>query len=135
MTGRQLIELLFVVCLGLVCPGRSAAAGLEQYESFYTKKESWVETLLATRAALMPASISAEDRHVASGQAWDLFEADFPVQWDWILQDVGTSFPKWLEKDDGPAIEQQMITRVLSDLGGQGEGVRREMETLLEAGA
>ena len=135
MTGRQIIALLLVVCLGLVCPGRGAAAGLEKSEPFYTKKESWVETLLATRAALMQASLSAEDRHAASGRAWDQFEADFPVPWDWILQDAGTTFPRWLEKDDGPVIEQQMITRVLSDLGGEGAGVRREMETLLEAGA
>ena len=58
---------------------------------------------------------------------------DFPIQWDWVEQDCGTDFFKWLGGRRDTAIEKKMIGRALHELGSAGQKPAREFERLCES--
>ena len=58
---------------------------------------------------------------------------DFPVQWDWIEQDCGVDFFKWLGGQTDTAIEKKMIKGVLGELGSAGNEPARQFERLCES--
>ena len=45
--------------------------------------------MLASRAALAGAGLSGQEQAEAAEQVWLRLKDDFPVQWDWALQDGG----------------------------------------------
>ena len=73
---------LLALCLAAVAP----AAEL------YVRQSGWVETMLASRAALAAAGLSGPEQTKAAEQVWLRVKDDFPVQWDWALQDGGGEF-------------------------------------------
>ncbi len=96
----------------------------------YLKKAAWVETLLASRAALDAAALTESERGAWPSRLWEQIEDDFPLQWDWVLQDFGPNFPAWFNADRSTAIERELITRVLEELGDRGLLLKRELESL-----
>jgi len=80
----------------------------------YKKQRGWVETMLASRDAPgNPGSGAAQ-------AILDALEADFPVQWDWLLQDAGTDASRWFQPSETGATTQTMIRRVIDELGTNG---------------
>jgi hypothetical protein len=57
---------------------------------------------------------------------------DFPIEWDWVEQDCGADFYKWLGGQEDLAIEKRMIKAVLGELGAAGNDLRRRFERLCE---
>ena len=57
-------------------------------------------------------------------------ERDFPVEWDWALQDGSGGFCRWLSDDTSIETETRMITRVLDELGSDGSVLRAEFDEL-----
>ncbi len=96
----------------------------------YVRKATWTETMLASRAAVKSAALSGKERKDAPATVWEQVERDFPIQWDWALQDGGLDFPRWFAGGDGPGLEKGMIARVLEELGDRGVAGRQELDAL-----
>jgi hypothetical protein len=92
--------------------------------------ERWTDRLLASRALLQSLNQSEEQRTQAQRHHWEKFEEDFPVAWDWLLQDGGSDFPEWFSSQNPVAIEQKLILRALSDLASAASELRREFDAI-----
>ena len=99
----------------------------------YTRQSSWVETVLATRAALMAASVSSVEQTKAVEQAWDRLKEDFPVEWDWALQDGGADSAQWLRSDHSVSFERRMLDKVIVELGESRQPLRQKRDQLVKA--
>ncbi len=102
---------------GLAQPA-AAAAGTEApgAGAAYRKRGSWTETLLASRATLVQVDLPEQERRAAAAAIWARFERDFPVPWDWLLQDSGAAFPGWFGGATGTGLEPDLLARVLDEL-------------------
>ncbi len=94
---------------------------------YYQACDSWQASMLASRAAFLP---SDEDRNEAATRLWDRVEQEWPVQWDWAVQDVPAAFPRWFTKPHDTFTEQRMLRRVIDELGQDGEEFHAEFEQL-----
>jgi hypothetical protein len=101
----------------------------------YVHQSGWAESLLASRAALDRAGLSAPERAKAAEQVWLRTKEDFPAQWDWVLQDGGAEFARWFQSADAASIERRLTERALAELGEPGRGLRQELDSLAQAGA
>lgn len=61
---------------------------------------------------------------------WERMEADFPVQWDWAVQDGGEALQKWFGQRSHVEIETKMIERVLEELDPHGQQFQERFEAL-----
>jgi len=124
---KAIARLRIAVALALVTSTRAAEP--------YVQQPTWPETMLASRAALAAASLSAEDQAQAAAQLWFRVKDDFPRQWDWALQDGGADFPQWFRAARSTSLERRMIQKAVAELGNQGAPLRQELEQLLQANA
>ncbi len=119
---------LWLVLLMAALATRSPAA------EFYVRQSDWVQTLLASRAALGRAGLSGPEQRKAAEQVWLRVKDDFPVQWDWALQDGGAEFARWLYGADAASLERGLVKRALTDMGEAGRPLRQEWERLAAPG-
>ena len=75
----------------------------------YVRKAVWSETVVASREVLAANGGSAEE-------ILDAMEKDFPVEWDWLLQDGGTKAADWFAKGQMGAMTKTMIGHVLEEV-------------------
>ena len=59
-------------------------------------------------------------------------EGEFPLCWDWCLQDTGPDFGPWLSAATLPATARQAMARVLAELGQAGSDLQEEFDRLTE---
>ena len=99
-------------------------------EGVYIKKDTWAQTLQASREAQAHPGADA-----ASTQAeiWRGLERDFPMQWDWMLQDAGAGAgaAKWFDKAHGAEFISGMIRRAIQELGADGRGIQSILDGLI----
>ena len=88
--------------------------------------------MLAVRAALSAAGPSGTEQTQAAEQLWFRLKDDFPVQWDWALQDGGVNSAQWLCSTGATGIEQRMIEKALAELGGSGRALKQELDRLAQ---
>ena len=109
---------LFVLLIcAVLCAGANAGP-------VYVKKESWAETMLASRDALARSG-SGSAQEILTG-----LEIDFPTEWDWFLQDAGPDTARWFESEATGAVTHSMENRVLGELGTTGTAIARELSEL-----
>ena len=122
-------RLLPVVALFLAWrpAGGASAAELDR------KQSSWVQTVLAARAALGAAGLKEAAQAKAAEQVWSRLEEDYPVQWDWALQDGGADVVQWVRPAGVADFEQRMIGKVLTALGDSGRQLRQELDQFTQA--
>ena len=89
--------------------------------------------MLASRAALEDAGLSGPEQTRAAEQIWFRVKDDFPVQWDWALQDGGTEFAGWFQSDDVASMERRVIEKAVAELGEPGRALRQELDRLVQA--
>ena len=94
---------------------------------FYVKQDTWQGTMLASRVRLAPV-LARQD---AIAGVWKQIERDFPIAWDWVLQDIGGEFLKWFGEHQTADIETPMIAGVLDELGPDGESLRTQLDRLV----
>jgi hypothetical protein len=97
-------------------------AATAEAADFYSRRSTWADTLLASRAALRAAALTPKEQAEAGEIIWRQVERDFPVHCDWALQDCGRDFPRWFTAAGDDAIVKKMIGRVLEELGDRGSG-------------
>jgi hypothetical protein len=113
----------------------SCLAASSRAADLYVRQSGWVETMLASRAALAGAGLSGPERTKAAEQAWFRLKDDFPVQWDWALQDAGNEFAQWLNPAGAPGFEKRMIEKAIAALGDSGRALRQELDRPAQAGS
>ena len=101
----------------------------------YVRQSGWVETLLTARAALAGAGLSDYEQAKAAGPVWFRLKDDFPVQWDWALQDAGNEFADWLRPAGAPGFDRRMAEKVVAELGDAGGALRQELDRPPQAGS
>ncbi|MCX6927664.1 MAG: hypothetical protein NT154_31310 [Verrucomicrobia bacterium] len=99
-----------------VAPSRAA--------ELYVRQSHWVETVLASRAALDGAGLSGPERTKAAEQVWFRVKDDFPVQWDWVLQDGGADVVQWLQSASATGLDRRSCDKALTELGDSGQALR-----------
>ncbi|MGO8676500.1 MAG: hypothetical protein ACLQVX_11595 [Limisphaerales bacterium] len=96
----------------------------------YVKEAAWAQTMVASRAALAARSLPARERAGAAAAVWFRVKDDFPMEWDWAMQDGGAGFPRWFESATGCGLERQMIDKAAAELGEPGRPLREESDGL-----
>lgn len=91
----------------------------------------WPEALLAARRTIL--AQAAADRQLLAADEWRRLDREFPLESDWLLQDLGAQRISWLQ--DGPELAPPPLERVLTELGAAGDACRREMGALANAPA
>jgi hypothetical protein len=89
--------------------------------------------MLASRAALDGARLSGPERTKAAEQVWFRLKDDFPVQWDWALQDAGNESAQWLSPARAPGFGRRMIEKAIAELGDAGQALRQELDRPAQA--
>ncbi|MDH7568938.1 MAG: hypothetical protein QHJ73_05070, partial [Armatimonadota bacterium] len=109
-TRCSLLLFLWVACgtptVGAVAPTEPALRG---------SHAGWMEAVAAVRAEMRetnpnPAALSAR---LAASRA--RLEREFPLQWDWLLQDAGADADRWLSGDGALAITARMLAKALEE--------------------
>jgi len=114
-----------LLLLAAVCPAA---------ESCYMPLDSWPRTLLTARERLANERVSDEKRTELVRAVWKGVERDFPVQWDWILQDFPGDFTGWFAATD-TQIERQLIRKALAEPGLDAAECARRLEKLCQSNA
>jgi hypothetical protein len=97
----------------------------------YVRQATWPQTMVASRAALGAASLSAQERARAEEEVWFRVKDDFPIEWDWSMQDGGAGFPRWFDSAEDASLEQQMIEKAAAEFGDSARSLRAESKGLL----
>ena len=105
-------------------PGESAYR-LVEAPANYEKRDTWAATLLATRAALLATNAPRE----AAQAVWEKLDRDFPVESDWMLQDLGDHRPEWFGQEGARIIEQELFKQPVAE-PGLAPALRKEVEEL-----
>ncbi|MEA3224809.1 MAG: hypothetical protein U9Q07_02580 [Planctomycetota bacterium] len=122
-----LCAILFAAITAPCCP--SYANQAESIDELYVKNDTWQKTMLAWRRKISKQLIEPKTQKHLSKQIMK----DFPVEWDWVEQDCGADFFKWLGGQTDTAIEKKMIRKVLGKLGPAGNKPARDFERLCES--
>ena len=83
-------------------------------DALYVKKDTWVDTMLATRNQVMSATKSPLREMT---DLWLRVQQDFPLESDWLNQDLGVkSVESWFRKSKEPTKEIAAIRKALAEL-------------------
>ena len=130
------------------------ASAAETSPSPYVKKSTWEETMLATRDAFQTAKRqsvppmkeaaptnpgacatpkprtqrSEEEKITPEDQILEKLEADFPLQWDWLLQDTDGNAKSWFEKPFTDGLTRSLVQRVIKEVNDPGTGLQSEFD-------
>ncbi len=88
-----------------------AVAGLAAAPAeVYQRRTNWVETVVATRAAL--SQVAPEQRAPLLPPVLERLRTDFPVALDWLRQDGGLDSTRWLDPATAAAADQELCAKV-----------------------
>ena len=123
-------RILFATCFLVSAFGGEHPVCAQSPEGVYIKKDTWAQTLLASREAQSRpgADFPKDQTEVLRG-----LECDFPMQWDWMLQDEGggTGVAKWFEKTNTVEFTAGLIRRAIQELGADGRGIQADLDALI----
>ncbi len=103
----------------------SSAYSYVEAPANYEKRETWAATMLATREALLKANAGRD----AAAKVWEKLERDFPLESDWMLQDLSTNRVEWFNLEGARIVEQELFKEALEELGNSSP-LRKEVEAL-----
>src|SRR5512133_3083743 len=106
----------------LLFVGVGLTAGASSAE-LYVKRENWVNTMIAAREALRGSSLAELEQQKAGDQIWFRIKEDFPIEWDWVLQDGGADFARWLDSDKAVGIAREITAKALVDIKDPGDAL------------
>ena len=91
---------------------------------------AWSTELLKAQRATASLGSNHAESAAAAEQLSLRFEREFPVPWDWWLQDTGPDFRPWLSAAGLPAVARAATTKILAELGSAGREVASELDRL-----
>lgn len=94
--------------------------------TLYAAQATWAETMIHARAAWQ--SVAWPDATRASNlfQLCEAIRADFPVPWDWALQDSDGQLARWFDSAPDGDFERRLTAKALQELPGRGAALRAD---------
>lgn len=80
-------------------------------EAAVAGKSDWSEAVMTASSSM------AQEGSNAVARAWTRLDRSFPVESDWMLQDLGTRRDDWF-RDDDPSLAQALLRAPLQECGG-----------------
>ena len=96
----------------------------------YVTQANWVETMLRSRSNLGLAQLPAADKAFGARKTWFAIKEDFPVEWDWAMQDGGGMVEEWFLGTAPPDLVKRMVKRAAAELGARGLAWMEEADRL-----
>lgn len=98
------------------------------------RRHSWQETLLSCRETMRDSRAEGKARTEARAKLWQQLERDFPIQCDWLLQDLTGEY--WRALDGGKEAEalRAAAEHALAEIGDEAGGLKREWGMLPRPG-
>lgn len=94
-----------------------------------SQAQRWQTTLLKTQAKIA-SDPNEEVRKAMTEEFSDWTEREFPMYWDWCLQDLGADFGPLLSASAMPALVQDATKKAIAELGVVGQDLQAEFDRL-----
>jgi DNA-binding beta-propeller fold protein YncE len=98
--------------------------------SLSQQAEAWQAAVIEAQAQAASLDPDSDAFAAAAEQLSIRGEREFPVPWDWCLQDGGTDFRPWLSLSTTSAAAQKAATKALTELGAAGRDLQNEFDRL-----
>lgn len=109
---------------------------LATVSDFYVQKDTWQDTMVATRASLRELGISLAEHRELGPSLWNEISSDFPIHGDWFAQDFDSRFrDTWFGNNEilmGNMFEE-VIDAAVKEIGEAAIIFRTEFRKLLDA--
>ncbi|MGB2809804.1 MAG: hypothetical protein WBC22_18845 [Sedimentisphaerales bacterium] len=122
-TKSVFLLIVFAALASILLLSSADATGERDISNLYVKKDTWQQTILASRRVL-------KKTETPQKKLWKRVEEDFPIQCDWVNQDYGMDFHRWFGNDTSTDIERKIIGKVLAELGSEGKKLAADFEQL-----
>jgi len=110
------------------CAGKSSATdGASPFE----QGRAWRAAVIEAQAEMASLDSNSEAFAKAAEEFSVRGERQFPVVWDWCLQDAGPDFGPWLAASTMPVAAQKATANVLAELGAAGRDLQREFDGIV----
>jgi hypothetical protein len=90
-------------------------------------ERSWTEALLDARATWNTEKGALDQARQATVTALD---QQFPMQSDWLRQDLGAELSNWLSSRPSAELEERLLTTVLAEIGDRARDLRDQVDGL-----
>ncbi len=90
----------------------------------------WLTTLLEAQTQAVSLDPNSEAFTAAAEQLSVRGEREFPVPWDWCLQDAGPDFRPWLSASAAAPVARNAAAKALAELGAAGRDLQHEFDRL-----
>ncbi|MCK4293237.1 MAG: hypothetical protein KAY65_08570 [Planctomycetes bacterium] len=131
---RQIISAALIAaaisCAVLICAAGPLIAKECGRHKLDAATEAWSQAMLTARQSAKASKAAGDDFNKLYQKIQQQMMKDFPVQWDWILQDSDSDLRRWFDADDGTDIETKMTSRVLDEIGPKGKKLALELDQL-----
>ncbi len=114
------------------CAGKSPAAGMT---SLSEQARAWQAAVLEAQVQMASLDPNSEAFVAAAEQFSIRGEREFPVPWDWCLQDAGPDFGPWLSASTVSVVAQKATANVVAALGAAGRDLQDEFDRLVSRSA
>lgn len=121
MPATRISGLAVVIAVMLVFGAQASAS----------RSDQWRAALLEARTQATSLDPGTEAFAAAAEALSVRAERQFPVQWDWCLQDVGRDFGVWLSVSTAPATAQKAADKAITELGAAGRDLRDEFGRIM----
>lgn len=114
--------------LWLCCAGTGRAAEMPPLSD---QIKAWQAAVLEAQTQLASLDPESEAFTAAAGEFSIRGEREFPIVWDWCLQDAGTDFGRWLSASMVAAVARNATANALAPLGAAGGQLQSEYDRLV----
>ncbi len=129
-----------LLCLALAllaaCPSRAARRTANQKPKeklvrVFSAADSWQATMLASRTKFLEKGLAPNS--LSALVLWDDIWRRYPVQVDWMWQDLDNDRSTWFTDQQAVGLEKRLIEKPLAEAGDAAVGLRKELEALVGA--
>ncbi|NLZ03722.1 MAG: hypothetical protein GXY19_00940 [Phycisphaerae bacterium] len=97
--------------------------------------DSWQAAVLEAQAQAASLDPGSDAFTAAAEELSVRAEREFPMQWDWCLQDAGPDFGRWLSASAASATARQAADKAIAELGADGSDLRNDFDHLVSQSA
>jgi hydrazine synthase alpha subunit-like protein len=116
--------LIIIIFTGFLTPSVSA-------QDMNQNVNSWRDQMRTVRKALAELDSAQNQPPQYLVKRMEHLETEFPIEWDWLLQDCQGNITPWFagRKDSQP--ERKIIQKVIQELGSEGQKYQSQLQTLI----
>ncbi len=111
--------------------GSGVGPVLGERNALTEQAQRWLAALLEVQVTIASMDPNIDEFNAAAEEFSARSEFEFPLCWDWCLQDLGADFGPWLSVSTLPAAARKATARVLAELGEAGRDLRDAFDQLV----